>query len=373
MLTPVLTAELGMTTSELSVASAVWFMTFAFAQFPIGYLLDTRGPRLTASLLLGIFGAGGSILFAYAATPQHIILAMAMIGIGCAPVLMATFMVFAREFRPELFATLSSTFVSIGLIGSVMGSQPLVWAVESFGWRNCSFGFGLFTAILAALVFSLTKAHKPVPDARKGSFLQVLTIRAMWPIFPLIFIAYATAASIRGLWIAPMMLDVHNATIHQIGMVTLAMSIAQIVGTFTYGPLDRVFQSRKWVVFGGNIFVVSALAIITVNISMQVIFFSVLIVVIGVFSASYAVQMAHGRSLIPEHMTGRGMTLMNFFSIGGAGVMQYTSGRLVEYAPTLLPNTNVYAVLFGFYTLAMATALLIYLFCQDTKPGQRAT
>lgn len=371
VLTPVLTAELGMTNSQLSVASSVWFLTFAFAQFPIGYFLDTRGPRLTASLLLGLFGGGGSLWFAYATTPQDIIFAMAMIGIGCAPVLMATFMIFSREFRSDLFATLSSTFVSLGLLGSVMGSQPLVWAVEKFGWRECSLGFALFTVLLAILIFLFTKTHTPVANAKQGSFLKVLSIRALWPIFPLIFVAYATAASIRGLWIAPVMLEVHGATIHEIGLVTLAMSVAQIVGTLFYGPLDRLFNTRKWVVLIGNLVVVAALAVIAFDISLQITAFAGLIVVIGLFSASYAVQMAHGRSLIPEHMTGRGITLMNFFSIGGAAVVQYLSGRLVEFAPTMFPQTSEFALLFGFYTMIMAIALVIYLFCQDTKPGQR--
>ena len=42
-----------------------------------------------------------------ATTPTHITIAMAMIGIGCSPVLMASYYIFARSHAPALFATLA--------------------------------------------------------------------------------------------------------------------------------------------------------------------------------------------------------------------------------------------------------------------------
>ena len=44
VLTPALTAELGATKADLSLASGVYFLTFALAQFPIGVSLDRFGP-----------------------------------------------------------------------------------------------------------------------------------------------------------------------------------------------------------------------------------------------------------------------------------------------------------------------------------------
>src|SRR5262245_20366604 len=96
VLTPALTAELGATKAQLSLASGAFFIAFALAQFAIGVSLDRFGPKRTASLLLALGGAGGAFVFAVAFKPWMITAAMVLIGIGCAPILMATLFIFAR-------------------------------------------------------------------------------------------------------------------------------------------------------------------------------------------------------------------------------------------------------------------------------------
>ena len=46
---------------------------------------------------------------------------------------------------------------------------------------------------------------------------------------------------------------------------------------------------------------------------------TLLFIVIGLAGGSYGLLMAHARAFVPAHLTGRGVTLMNFFSIGGVG------------------------------------------------------
>ena len=70
VLSPQLTAELGMTPDELSTALGAWFMAFALSQFLVGVLLDRFGPksdhradvrrsgRWEADLLLAWAGSG---------------------------------------------------------------------------------------------------------------------------------------------------------------------------------------------------------------------------------------------------------------------------------------------------------------------------
>jgi len=66
------------------------------------------------------------------------------------------------------------------------------------------------------------------------------------------FVNYAPAAGLRGLWIGPYGVDEFSADTPTIGIMTLVMAIAMIVGVFCYGPMERLFGSRKWVVFWGN-------------------------------------------------------------------------------------------------------------------------
>jgi hypothetical protein len=68
------------------------------------------------------------------------------------------------------------------------------------------------------------------------------------------------------------------------------------------------------------------------------------------------------------HLTGRGVTLMNFFSIGGVGLMQFLTGGVVTAAAVPGDPAAGYTALFGFYVLMLGLALLIYLFSRDAKP-----
>ena len=88
VLAPPLQTELFANTAQLSAASGYWFLAFAIMQVPVGWALDNLGPRRTTSALLGIGAGGGAMMFAMASSPWQIGLAMALIGVGCSPVLM---------------------------------------------------------------------------------------------------------------------------------------------------------------------------------------------------------------------------------------------------------------------------------------------
>ena len=187
VLSPILDAELGMWPSELSYANGIWFIIFALMQFPVGKWLDTAGPRRTASWLLAIGGGGGIALFAAATSPWIIMLAMGLIGVGCSPILMSAFVIFARQHPPERFATLASTFLGIGTLGNVAGSGPLASAVEAFGWREVSVALAVFTVIIGLAIFFLVKDPAKLEGGPQGgSVLDVLRIRKLWAIFPMV-------------------------------------------------------------------------------------------------------------------------------------------------------------------------------------------
>ena len=147
VLTPVLDRDLGASAADLSLASGLWFGAFAAMQIPVGWALDHIGPRWTSAILLAIGGGGGSALFAMAQSPAEVQGAMALIGVGCAPVLMASYYIFARLYRPAMFATLAGVILGAGTAGNLAGSVPLAMAIETLGWRE-----SLWVMVAASLV-----------------------------------------------------------------------------------------------------------------------------------------------------------------------------------------------------------------------------
>lgn len=358
-----LAVDIGTTPDDLAFASGLWFLIFAAMQLPVGWALDRVGPRRTAAALLLIGGGGGSALFALATTPLQISLAMALIGVGCSPVLMASYYIFARQFPPAQFATLAALMLGVGSVGNLVAAWPMAWAAETLGWRAALWGLAGISVFVALGIHLLVRDPEAVGGDTRGSLLDLLKMPAIWAILPLMFVAYAPAAALRGLWAGPYLRDVFGLDTGQVGQATLVMGVAMIAGTFVYGPLDRVFNSRKWVIFTGNVICMAAIFVLMLWPDRHLGLSIALLAVIGLAGATFPVLIAHGRAFFPAHLAGRGVTLLNLFGIGGVGVAQFASGPLHAAAPTALAGYTAIFALFGF---ALVVGLVIYLFSRDS-------
>lgn len=374
VLTPVLVGELGMTKAELALASGAYFLVFALAQFGVGVALDRAGPRWTAASILAVGGGGGALLFALATSPWMIVAAMALIGFGCAPVLMASLFIFAKTYPPARFAVLASWMVSFGTAGNVLGAAPLANAAEAFGWRPVMAGLGILCLIVAGALALLVRDPPAGDDAAGDSglvgYLELFRLCVLWPIIPLTALNYAPAAGIRGLWAGPYLSDVYGADALLIGNVTFFMALAMVAGAFVYGPLDTFFRTRKGVAIVGTAVSLIAISMLALFPMAGLTAATALLVVIGVSGGAYGLLMAHARAFFPSHLIGRGVTLMNFFAIGGVGAMQFATGAVVTRALTPDQPAIAYQALFAFYAAMLALALIGYLFARDARPEQ---
>ncbi|MHB2166782.1 MFS transporter [Alsobacter sp. R-9] len=359
-----LTADLGLDARQLGDLSAVWFISFALTQFPVGIALDRFGARLT------IFGfmlaaVAGSALFATVTNFAGALVAMALIGIGCAPVLMGSLYVFGRAYPPERFAMLTSLIIGLGSAGNLLGAAPLAWAVAAIGWRASMTAIAGVTAVSCLLVLVLLR--EPPRPARSGSpsdngrLTDLLRLRPLWLIAPLALVGYAFVIALRSLWIAPFLQSVHGFDAVARGEAALLMAAAMSIGALAYGPVDRFLGSAKITVLAGSIVTVIMLAALGLWGDRSATASVALFAAIGAFGMSYGILMAHSRLFFPPQLLGRGVTLMNFVFIGGAGIVQWISGRFVQatqnagWAPQ-----DTYAVLHTGFAIVLAGATALY-------------
>ncbi|MEZ5801337.1 MAG: hypothetical protein R3D29_13850 [Nitratireductor sp.] len=61
---------------------------------------------------------------------------------------------------------------------------------------------------------------------------------------------------------------------------------------------------------------------------------------------------------------------MNFFSIGGVGLLQWLGGYVVTHYGVSSDPQAGYQALFIVYAATLAVALVIYAFARDSKPSQ---
>jgi MFS family permease len=357
---PDLTRELGLGPAELGALSGIWFGAFAFAQFPIGWALDGFGPRRTLAGAM-LAAVAGALLFAAAQGFAGMMAAMALIGIGCAPVLMSSMFVFGRAYPPERFAILSSLILSVGMIGLLAAATPLALAVEAIGWRASMAAIGFLTAAATAAVFLFIQdpplAKRAVHQQASAwrDLVSIIALRPLWPLLPLTFAGYAVVAAERSIWIGPYLLEVHGLDAVERGNGIFAMSVAMAVGAMLYGPAERLLRSPKRTVLIGSAFTGATFVALGAAPALSTASALLLLTLIGAFGLTYGVLMTHARAFFPEHLLGRGITFMNFFFIAGAGVVQAVSGQFMRAA---LAGGTTPADAFGQLHLAFGLMLL---------------
>lgn len=249
---------------------------------------------------------------------------------------MASLFLFARTQEPARFAFLTSVFIGLGSIGNLVGAGPLAIVAERFGWRPAMVAmagvFVLATLLAAALVRD--PPHAEHASGKTEGLIQglrsILALRPLWLLAPITLVGYAIIATARGLWIAPFMNDVHGFDAVSSGHAATAMALAMIAGAFMYGGLEKATGRVKPLVMGGTVITGLAFVLLATLGSTAAGLAIGLFALIGAVGFTYAILMAHARLFFPAHLTGRGMTWVNFLFIAGAALVQSGSGWFIE-------------------------------------------
>ena len=106
-----------------------------------------------------------------------------------------------------------------------------------------------------------------------------------------------------------------------------------MLGSFLWGPADRLFGSYKVPVL---ISLFASARLVAAVRGAGPMPFPLLVgafVLIGFSTGPLALVLAHGRSLVPPHLLGRTITLLNIGAMGGGFLVQFISGAIIDLFP----------------------------------------
>jgi predicted MFS family arabinose efflux permease len=374
-----LARELSLSATQIGLLSSTFFFAFAVAQIPVGIAIDRYGPKrvMLATAVLAILGA---VLFALAGSGFVLVASRAIMGLGCSAFLMAPLVIYARRFPPERFAVLTSLQMGFANIGTLSATAPLAVAAGLFGWRASFLTVAGF-AILVSLWIAWAVPRDPESGRARESWsaaiagaVRALKVPSFWPVFFVHLTAYSCFASVIGLWGGPWLADVHQADASVKGGILLIGASAQMAGLLLWGAMDRYWGSYKRpVLFGGGVVVLllSIAALLPLDRTSAAVWFGLF----GLFVAFTPILTAHGKSLFPPELTGRGITLMNIGTMGGVFVSQSVTGMLMD----LIGRAETGAYLPGGYRMVFATlggwllmSLALYTRAIDPHPSRHA-
>jgi MFS family permease len=382
VIAPNLVAEVGLTAAEVGLLSSVFFFAFAAVQLPLGIALDRFGPRTCILVCVGITVVG-AIVFASATTAAGLILARVLLGIGSSCAFMAALAVYARRFPADRFATLTGLQIGIGSIGTLLATAPLAFSVAAIGWRNSFYVVAALTLVFGLLVAVVVKdgrvpagtavRHESLRDSLAG-LGAVLRTPSVGPLFLMHCASYSSFALVVGLWGGPYLTHVYGYGLTERGDLLLVAAIAQILGSLIWGPADRLFASYKRPVLLGQGLTATALVLIAVFGKFPPAALVAWLIIFGFVSAFTPAMLAHGKSLFPPNLVGRGITLFNMGTMGGVFLTQTISGLVIGLFPPAADGAyplSAYCVVFALQAAFIILASLIYLRARDPRRPPR--
>jgi len=344
VIAPDLIADLGLDASTLGLLTAVYFLTFAAFQLPLGILLDHYGPRRIEAGLL-VFAALGAALFAVAPDTPVLIVARGLIGFGVSACLMAAFKAYVMWFPRERLALINGFQMMAGGLGALTATEPVEFALGFTDWRGVFWVLAGMTGLSAFLVYAVVPEHGGGrhPEAKISDTFagvkEIFTSAPFWRVAPHCVLSQATFTSVLGLWSGPWLRDVAGLERVAVAEHLFWIAAAMIAGFLSWGliaeRLQRFFSVRPMTVAAVGM---SGFMIVQVLIVMELpVSHPALILIVwmafGFFGTAGIVPFAALSQAFPVHLAGRVNTGLNLLVFVMAFTSQWAIGAVIDLWP----------------------------------------
>ena len=338
VLAPDLAVDMGLDPSGLGLLTAVYFITFAAFQLPLGVLLDRFGPRKIEAALL-IVAAAGAFVFANAGTLTGLVIGRGLIGFGVSACLMAAFKAFVIWFPKQQLPRINGFQMAAGGLGALAATSPVEWALTVTDWRGIFTLLAALTILVAAAIFFIVPERRndnkdePFADQMRG-IGTVLTSVHFWRIAPWTTLSQGTFLAVHGLWAGPWLRDVAGYDRSQVAVTLLLLAVAMVCGFIVLGTAAERLSRRG----------ISTMAVAAMGMAL---FMGVMVLIasgcksgatlmwmlFGFLGTSGILPYAALSQSFPLHLSGRVNTALNLLVFLAAFAAQWGIGAIIGNWP----------------------------------------
>jgi len=329
-----LSSDLGLNAAGIGVLTSAYFLAFALAQLPLGFMLDRYGPRRVQSMLL-LIAAGGATLFGLGHSFAELLLARALIGLGVSGALMAGLKAIVLWFPTDRLPLVNGWFVMLGGLGAVTATGPTDILLSWIGWRDLFKLLAIITTVCAFAIYLVVPERPKELDtacsSRSVTLWSVYKDANFWRLAPLSASCIGAAWALQGLWAAAWLADVERLSHSKIVQYLLVMALALSAGALGLGAganLLRKYGIRPCVLLVTTmiIFMSMQLCLIAgVSLPQYLIWSAV-----GCVSSATVLSYAVLAESFPKERIGQANAGLNVFHVGGGFAIQCFMGLVIE-------------------------------------------
>ena len=361
---PELVSEFNLTSGELGLLGGGYFLGFASVQIPLGYLLDSKGPKKIVSYFL-ILSIIGLILFSLAQNLMMLLISRVLIGVGVGACLMGPLTAYRIWYQDETQQRANSWMLMVGAMGMLSSSLPVQYFLPLIGWRAIFLSLAVFTllCIFLIIVFIPKWQLKTIDNKQLDeSGLKIVWKNSLFKsLVPMGFFSYGGLFAIQTLWAGPWMIRVSGYTPEESAQGLFVIYFFMLMSFLCWGYFvpkfsKNVNDSMRLLKLGAPISLFVLLIIIVLGPKAGAIHWAIFIVSSVFLSLTQpAVGMAFSLS-----NAGKALTSFNLLIFIGAFFIQWIIGLIIDAGISLnFSEINSFRLAMIFVLL---TSLFSYLF-----------
>ena len=364
-ISPELVNEFDLSAGELGLLGGGYFLGFASVQIPLGYLLDSKGPRKIVSYFLSL-AIIGIILFASAQNFLTLLISRIIIGVGVGACLMGPLTAYRVWYQDETQQRSNSWMLMVGAVGMLSSSLPVQYLLPTIGWRGVFINLSILTAICIILIiifipkWNINKLDK---NSGRGTLKEIWKNNFFISLVPMGLFNYGGLFAIQTLWAGPWMVRVSGYTPEEsakgLFMIYFFMLISFLIwGYFVPKISKNINDAIRLLKFGTPLSLIVLSFIIYLGPEAGAIHWTLFVIAAIFLSLS---QPAVGMAFTLSN-AGKALTSFNLLLFVGAFFVQWMMGIIIDLSMDLnFSEVTSYRFAMIFVLVTSLTSYLYFL------------
>lgn len=364
---PELSASFDVSSAMISSLAAYYFFAYAFAQIPVGLLIDRYGTHILLSFAC-LTIAIASFIFAYTNQIMFANYCRILIGFGSAFAFVGCLKLAASWFPANKFGLIVGLTNLFGVAGAIIGGNPMAHAVDAFGWRAVMYISGLLGILITCLLWKIisdSKTKKSVHSSDKTTVVTklktIIKNKQSWLIAVFAGCMVAPIVTYSELWGVTYLIDTYNLNRPDAAHIATLSFIGIAVGGPLIGWLSDYFRKRTTFMAIGIFGALVSMSLILFGPIMPIWGISFLHITLGFFTSSMLLCFSLNSETTLPNIRATTLAFTNSIIMLTGATLQTISGYLLDYT---YHNYNLsFVPLMACYLIALGC----FMFIVDTK------
>lgn len=317
----------------LGFVISLYFYAYAIFQIPSGLIIDRLGvrwPLIFAAMAVSL----GTLLFAMVHHIWILAFARSLVGAGSAFAFVGCLQIARNYFSEKVFPVIVGLTNSLGILGALLGEEPLTHYMQQLGWRD-----GLLTTawlgLLVVLLLFLFLPRKKLLLSRcycESWLVDLVTVvreKRSWIVGIYAGLMVAPVIAFAELWALEFLKARYTVSSDHAALINSLIFVGIAIGGPLNGWLSRFFKQKKWLMGFGNFFALLILIAILLGV-VTAWLLPFLFLVLGLCLSSMLLTFSICTALHPSEFSATAIAFNNMIIMVIGALFQPFIGELVD-------------------------------------------